>query len=469
MSRVKVTPPQVPQSVSAAASSAENAEDSNYPPVRWTDISANSANSAAAFVQKAILPPDSIVSDWYDFARERTEGADCYIAGTILPIVGAVLGRRIWTPFAGGRKYPNIFSLICGKPGDRKSTTIRLGASLAREILASNAFIPESFSPESLFDEYDETRGGQPDKLWIVDDANSVLTDWQKTGNGERNSTRFLNLYDCQGLTESFRRNKKESPDGAARRVISHTSTSVVFGATFNVACFQGQTVRGGMARRFLYYVAEKRGRTILDAVAFDESALDQLSENFGRCFDLKGSMTFSPDAGSQWRTYQMENRDNMDAADVHAEDLIARLASAPAQALAIAMIFEAAMWAKRGGPWQGMISLEALMNAIEHVDESLKAAARLDAIAHRVSIAEDAEVIYEKIVHDFGDQRRADTVYVSRSDLTRAYCHDSGRRGALKPHDLYTRIIPAMVAQGKAALANKEGKKEVYAFRIVE
>jgi hypothetical protein len=268
-------------------------------------------------------------------------------------------------------------------------------------------------------------------------------------------------------MTETFRRNKKESQNGEARRIIPVTSTSIVFGVTFNVACFQGQSVRGGMARRFLDYVAERRGRTILDAVDFDEFAFDELAVQFERCLEISGKMTFSLDAQSEWRTYQSENRAKMDAANPLAEDLIARLASAPAQVLAVAMIFEAAIWAKRGGQWQAAISSEALTCAIKHVDESLKAASWLDAIAHRVSIAEDAEVLYEKIVHDFRDQRRGDTVYASRSDLTRAYCHDSGRRGALQPHDLYNRLIPALIEQRKAALASKEGKKEVYAFRL--
>ena len=31
---------------------------------------------------------------------------------------------------------------------------------------------------------------------------------------------------------------------------------------------------------------------------------------------------------------------------------------------------------------------------------------------------------------------------------------------------ELYNRLIPALIGQGKAALAVKDGKREVYAFR---
>lgn len=452
-----------------ASPRAENAEDADLPVIDWEQLPANSANSAGCYVQKAVYPADSILADWFAYASQRTKGAECCIIGTILPVVAGLLGRRVWMTLAGAKKYSNIFALICGKPGDRKSTTIKLVAALARLCLPKNAFIPDSFSPESLFDEFDERRGGRPDKLWLVDDANSVLTDWQKTQNGERNATRFLTLYDCNSLSESFRRNGRESEDGELRRFIAETSTSIVFGGTFNVACFQGQAVRAGMARRFLYYVAERHGCDLFETPEHDSETLESLAEVFRRCAELNGTMKFSPDALPRWREYQTANRAAMDDANPLAEDLISRLASAPAQTLAVAMVFEAAIWAKRGGEWKGALSMEALESAVAHVAEALEAASFLDNIANRFAIAENAEVIFERIQCDFAEKRRGDTIYASRSELTRAYCHDSGRRGALKPHDFYNRVIPALTRQGKAALAIKNGIREVYAFRATE
>lgn len=445
------------------------AEKAEFPPIDWDAVSPNSAGSAGVYVQQPVLPPHSILEDWYRYARRHTEGAHCYLSGAILPVMGALLGRRVWMPLGGGPKYPNIFALICGKPGDRKSTTIRLAATLARRCLPTQAFLPASFSPESLFDEFDTTSGGQPDKLWVVDEANSVLTDWQRSSNGERNATRFLELYDCAPLSENFRRNLNDSGNGDARRVIESTSTSIVFGATFNVACFQGQAVRTGMARRFLYYAAERRGCDLLATPAPCPEDFEALVAGFARCREIEGEMTFAPDAAPQWLEYQKQNRAVMDATSLHDEALISRLASAPAQTLAVAMIFEAAMWARRGGPWQGVLSLEALTYAIEHVNECLGAARLLDGIAERRSVEEDAEVIYARIRHDFMTQRRGPTIYLSRSELTRAYCHDSGRRHALKPGHLYEQLIPALARKGKAVLALKQGCREVYAFRVEE
>ncbi len=268
----------------SASSPGEFGENGEFPPIDWAAVSAAATTTARCYEQKLVLPIDSILENWFEFARKLTEGAHCYLAGAIAPLVGALLGRRIWMHLGGARKFANVFALICGKPGDRKSTTIRLAAGLARRCLPAPAFLPAAFSPESLFDEYDAESGGRPDKLWIVDDANAVLTDWQKTGNGERNAARFLELYDCAALSESFRRNIEQSGEGQARRSIEETSTSIVFGATFNVACFQGQTVRAGMARRFLYYTAERRGCDIFETPPVDPVVFDALAESFSRC-----------------------------------------------------------------------------------------------------------------------------------------------------------------------------------------
>jgi hypothetical protein len=50
-----------------------------------------------------------------------------------------------------------------------------------------------------------------------------------------------------------------------------------------------------------------------------------------------------------------------------------------------------------------------------------------------------------------------------AESDLPRAYCHDSGRHGALEPHELYNPLIPSLLREAKAALAVKDGKRKIY------
>jgi hypothetical protein len=93
-----------------------------------------------------------------------------------------------------------------------------------------------------MFEEYLKS----PDKLWLVGDANQIMADWKLISNGERCANRFLPLFDCGRLIESFQRNKSETSD--TRRIVSETSTSVLLGATFNVAGRTTPTLDAGLA-----------------------------------------------------------------------------------------------------------------------------------------------------------------------------------------------------------------------------
>jgi hypothetical protein len=55
----------------------------------------------------------------------------------------------------------NLFTILVGKPGDRKSSTIELPEQIAKHCLPPSAFLPKAFSPETLVDEYDTETGAQ--------------------------------------------------------------------------------------------------------------------------------------------------------------------------------------------------------------------------------------------------------------------------------------------------------------------
>ena len=55
----------------------------------------------------AIIPENSILTDYMNYAREFSESEDSTLIGSILPILGALLARRVYIDFAGN-KYPNL-------------------------------------------------------------------------------------------------------------------------------------------------------------------------------------------------------------------------------------------------------------------------------------------------------------------------------------------------------------------------
>ena len=432
--------------------------------VEWGENSPISSNSSCTLSQMAVFPEDSILGDWYTFAITQCEGADCYVIGAILPIVGALLARAVWLPWSPSSLHTNLFSMLAGKAGDRKSSTIDLGEAIARKILPTEAFLPKAYSPETMFDEYDLEAGGRPDKVLICDDANATLADWQKSTNGERIASRFLELYDCKGLSESFRRNRsKKGGADTQRRSIPYTSTNVIFGATFSSCMFRNQAVRAGLQRRFLYYVAEGHGRVILWP-APNYARLEVLAASFGRLAKLSGPFKLSPDAKPIFDQYQHDNRDTIDSSDSFDEALRSRLSSAPVQVLKVAMIFEACRSVKTGSS-ELVIQASTLELAICHIAECLKASAALEAIAQRIYIKNDAEVLLAKIRIDFRVLAKQGSIILSRTDLTSKYAHN-GKRGT-SIDDIYLKQIPYLIQIGQAKALPKKGKLERYAFRV--
>ena len=434
------------------------------------ETSPTSPISPGGYNQRAMYPEDSILADWMRVAREQVESADPFIIGSILPVCAALLGRRVYFQWGEQQIFPNCFNMLAGKPGDRKSSIIDLAEMVAHRIVPESAFLPKSFSPETLFEEFSEVDGGRSDKLWIVDDANPVLTDWRKAVNGERVATRFLELYDCKGISDHFRRNG-DGKEGR-RRSIPETSTSLLFGATFNIACFQGQAIREGLARRFLYYIAENHGRLIVRPRRRDYSELDALAQGFRELEKASGEMDFSVQADRLWEQYQRANREEKDKTDSLLDAKQSRLSSAPMQVLKLAMIFEATRSAKnetsplfgRGREWRGIIEERTLSVAIEHIKGCLEAAEFLDSIANRAEIAREAEILLAYVRRDF--QSYDDFIFLTRTDLTRRFCQHSGRKGSWKTDDLYLRFIPYLQRRGEACLLPKTGKQEVFAFR---
>jgi hypothetical protein len=292
-----------------------------------------------------------------------------------------------------------------------------------------------------------------------MDDANPILEDWKRSSNGARTASQFLRLKDCKRLTESYMRNKSETT--SADRVVPETSTNVLFGATFTAASFQGHQVREGLARRFLYYIADRHGRMIINP---SKVGLHGLADLFKSLLAVSGEVCLDSEALDVWETFQVDNRERYAATTYCDEALAARVSTEPEHVLKVAMIFEAC----RGIHYERqlkVITKPSLEKAIEHVSENLRSAAFLETIANRAVTAERANIVIAAIRRKFRVMRPS-TIYASKSELTYEICHQGSRQGSIKSEELYAQIIPQLEAQGLAQLALKRGKLEVFAFQ---
>lgn len=422
----------------------------------------------------AIYPAGGFLERYMTFGRGQLESADSYILGAFLPVVARCLGRNVWFPWGQGRIFPNCFNILCGAPGDRKSSAISLVESLAQaelpevgRVLEPNALLVGGLSAESLFDEYDVDAGGCPDKLLVEEEGNVFLGNITKSQYGERVGNLLLRLYDCKSLSENFRRNKRsgneENPNG--RRFVAETSTSILLGATFNVAAFRDAEIRAGLQRRFLYYLADAHGRFHPMPPAPN---LDEFERIAGRLIHIKehvrGAFSLAKDgAVDVWHDIQATNRRKLDDAGNEAE--AGRLNGEPMHVLKIAMLFAAC---DDGVNTKHLVlTAPTLEVAAAHVAGCHRAAAELERVGNREANKEDAQVLLDRIRADYAGNVDGDGwIVLRRAELTARYAAHPGRAGSLTSRRLYHHLIPALCRSRAAKLMSKTGKAEVWGFR---
>jgi hypothetical protein len=438
-------------------------EKGNYPPVDWDGLEKAATQNGARFTQETVYPQNSILAPYMALARTVCESADTHLLGAVLPVAGAMLARRVYIGWPQGNIYPNLFSLLIGPAGQRKTDAVKLASRIARAHLPDEAFLKKHLSPEALFEEYWIGSGGSPDKLLLIHEANIILASWSRTDHGARVAAEFLDLYDCGPLSEAFMRNKGKNT--GAGRTISETSTNVVMAGTFNVAMFPVAQIRQGIQRRFIFNVAETLGRTIQWP---EDVPLGQVIQAFKPLLGFKGEikMPKKGEAWDFWVDYQAGNRALLNQTGLDNESLSARLATTPTSVLKVAMIFEACMAAQAKTPLPRFFGEISLKRAADYVAAHMKGAEFIDRYGTRKVAQERAEVILAIIRREFKPDRRPDTIYVTRSDLTRRFCPNTGRNGAISVDDLYLLILPELERQGEATQVLKRGKLEVYAFR---
>jgi DNA polymerase-1 len=429
-----------------------------YPLVDWALIERPSTRER--FTHQAFYPDKSILEAFIQLGTNLTEATKGLVLGAVLPVAAALLARRVWLPWVGSSLFPNIYNLLIGPAGDGKSSLIRVSDSVAKACLDQNSFLNlVNVSPQGLFEQYYEPSGGYPDNICIFDEGNIVLTSWVNTTIGESVAAELLQRYDCLDYKETYLRNKKAN-EGKATRNAGQTSTSILFGGTFNVSCFQGTLVRQGMERRFLPYVSTGPGRTIIWPPVLDASALH---DSFSKLREVKGIMAMAKEANTLWEDYQILNRKLMKEADPWNDALIARIRTCPTHVLKLSMIFESCCAVHQQQAAVHTIGVDCLQLAIAHVDENMRAAAYLDKYADSHSVDQQAESLLVIIQNEF--RRWGNTVYASRTQLTRKFCPNPSRRGALSVSDLYDKLVAHLQSKGECVRVVKDGKFEVYAF----
>ena len=425
--------------------------------------SANSTNSTplpSQDIPTADYPKDSFLSDFVEYARTQSEALDSILIAVILPVIAALLGRRVYIQF-GSKKYPNLFNMIVARPGDRKTSTVQIADEIATRLLPLNGFVWGVCSDQSLFQTYQ----ANPDKLWIIPEGNPLLANWAHDAAGKQVAKRMLDLYDCQRWNQNYIKQEKES--GQANETIPETSTSFLIATTFNSARFNGLETRDGMRRRTSYYVSEGLARTIYWP-ANNAEQKEALIAALQPLLQLSGEMRLAPESLDLWKTIQDGNREEIDKVhgfDSASEALGTTLSESPSKILKRAMIFEVCRWLKDSSRDWKSIQPGTLQIAANHEKFCVHSSRILDTIGIRAEVRNEADILLAKVRTDFGSKKQGNWISLTKSEITSKFAPHSSRPGTITPERIYGNIIPDLVKRGLAKLEARTGKREVFGF----
>jgi hypothetical protein len=210
--------------------------------------------------------PQSAWTGWAQLYREAvsssTEAADEFHYLALLTVLGAILGRTITIP-CGRPLHPNVYAMLVGPTGDRKSTAAQLALDLlyltAPELLVLNGV----GSQEGLMERMAEADNGNPlhsRTLLYVDEMASFLK------KGRRESSGSL----LEFVTEIFQGPEFKTHATRTKAIhLKQPTLSILAASTpaWLEAALEEEDILGGFTNRFVYVAAPAKPDNPLPAL----------------------------------------------------------------------------------------------------------------------------------------------------------------------------------------------------------
>lgn len=269
--------------------------------------------------------------DEYLRYTEETESSRIYHRWCAIASIGAVLGRNIYYPRGHFRDYPNIYCMLIGSPGTRKSSAIKI----AKKLVAASGY--ESFAAEKtskekflldlegidLGDEVVDGKKKEYDRftdqnLW--GDSSEFMTpkemfiaadEWNEfAGQGNLDFyTTLGNLWDWDDEKTPYRSRLKNS-----RSVSIYQPTVSILGGNTpeNFAkAFPPEIIGSGFLSRMLLIHGTRRSKRIPFPPEPDPSATESIIDKFRRFrnSNIRGQVSITSSARELLEIIYMEQQ----------------------------------------------------------------------------------------------------------------------------------------------------------------
>lgn len=265
---------------------------------------------------------------WTEWARlyrdavgASTEAADEFHYVALLTVIGAVLGRTI-TVACGRPLHPNLYAMLVGPTGDRKSTAANLALDLLRQVAPEVLLLNGVGSQEGLMERMAEADAGQGPHsrtLLFVDEMAALLK------KGRRESSGSL----IEFITEIFHGPDFKTHVTRTRAIhLNRPTLSILATSTpaWLEAALEEEDILGGFTNRFVYVAAPVKPDNPLPDLP-DRSRLKVLAEWILRATrGAERSMTWAPGVKERWRDFYLEWRRFTASQDERATALLRRI-----------------------------------------------------------------------------------------------------------------------------------------------
>lgn len=241
-------------------------------------------------------PGGGSLFDTYFKYVEKTEPPLIFHRWSLLTTLGAYLGRQYYFPFGEFRIFPNMYVMLIGDPGTRKSTSIKLAKKIAGnagyETFAAERTSKEKFLLDlegleaddgSVKDQNavmknlfgDGYEGGEPKEVFVCADE---FNDFTGAGNLEFFSL-LGSLWDWDDSVQPFRQRLKTS-----RSVSIYQPTVTILSGNTHAGfaeAFPPQTMGQGFLSRLVLVYGESSGKKITFPEKPSESLRTELTDFF--------------------------------------------------------------------------------------------------------------------------------------------------------------------------------------------
>lgn len=339
----------------------------------------------------------SFLRDYEIYAKEN-EASPWFHKWGAFAVLSAVVSRKIWFDQNIFKVYPNLYIILVGEPGDKKTTALNIARSMVRQ--TKTPIAPPSITKESMTLFMSQDNKESPCNSVVMVDkmpmeishlsifASEIVTMLSAGGNPEGMINFLTDIYD-QEVFEVMTKNKGNDLIVGPYITIFACMTPEQTGQLLK------QTIiSGGFSRRSIFVFGRGKGQP----VPFPTMTKEQ-EDAYARCIKhlqlvkkFKGQYSIAPDAKAFFDEWYRRKFNEL--SKPHSSAMLNWLRTKDVQLLKLAMLIDVAEDMKK------VITLDHLHRGLELLDSVDPELNRIFAGAGRNVLAELASKIESRLLN---------------------------------------------------------------------